>query len=111
MIVWGIIIQEMVMRIRHLSVFRNVETLASKNDLRLTTYDLRLSKSVLNGIAGCYKRIGIQYFNKEEYDISVKYFNKALDIYKGIKNKLDIGKCYNNIGLSYINSGNNNFLL
>ena len=64
-------------------------------------------KSVLNGIAGCYKKIGVEYFNQSNYEISIEYSNKALQIYKRLENKLGIGSCYNNIGIAYINSGNN----
>ena len=65
-----------------------------------------LKKSVLNGIAGCYKRIGMKY-NQEDYKISLEYYNKALNIYKGSGNKIGEGSCYNNIGVAYYNSGNN----
>ena len=87
-----------------LECFRVIERITRINT---NNTNERLKRSVLNGIAGCYKRIGIQYVNQQDYEISIEYSNKALQIYKRLENKLGIGGCYNNIGFVYINSGNN----
>jgi two-component system, NarL family, sensor kinase len=91
-----------------LECFRRVDELASYYDISISE---KLKKSKLNGIAGSYQRIGLQYSDKRDYEISIEYQNKALDIYKELGDKLGLSSCYNNMGVTYINNGNNSLAL
>ena len=87
-----------------LDCFRSIEALASESGISLSQ---SLKNSELNGIAGCYKKIGVQYINQEDFEISLDFSNKALEIYNGLGNNQGSGSCYNNIGVAYMDLGNN----
>ena len=91
-----------------LECFRNIESIAARTE---TPISEKLKKSELNGIAGSYQRIGIQYSYKGDYDISIEFQKKALKVYEELGDKEGSGSCYNNIGLVYINMGNNSLAL
>ncbi len=93
-----------------INCFRRAEALVEnvrQQENRKDVIPEALRKSVLDGIAVCYKKIGNKYFSMQAFEISLEYQNKALSIYKGLNNKIGIASCYNNLGISYINIGNN----
>ena len=57
----------------------------------------------LKGKAKSFKLMGI---TQNSYDEAVIYYNEALKIYQQLKDKLEISKCYINIGVAYRHQGN-----
>ncbi|NSW46609.1 MAG: tetratricopeptide repeat protein, partial [Bacteroidales bacterium] len=49
----------------------------------------------------CYINIGIIYSNQKNYEKSLEYYQKSLEISKKINDKYGIATCYNNIGGIY----------
>ena len=57
----------------------------------------------LKGKAKSFRLMGI---TQNSYDEAVIYYNEALKIYQQLKDKLEISKCYINIGVAYRHQGN-----
>ncbi|MCD4792608.1 MAG: PAS domain S-box protein [Bacteroidales bacterium] len=51
--------------------------------------------------ANCYDGIAKIQYLYENYELSIKYLNKALDISVKVNDKNEIGKTYNNLGIIY----------
>ncbi len=69
--------------------------------------DFRLKNDLVNGVAQSNINIGVIYFNKGFYKLSLKHYMDALKYYENIQNKTSIDKSYlgsiqNNIGNIYL---------
>ncbi|PLX01083.1 MAG: hypothetical protein C0594_14560, partial [Marinilabiliales bacterium] len=52
----------------------------------------------INGMSMCYTNIGIIHNSQNNHEYAIDYYNKALEIYDKLDNKLGISQCYTNIG-------------
>lgn len=58
-------------------------------------------------LAGIYNAIGVILYYQADYDESLSYYLKSINIFEEIDNKKGISDCYNNIGIIYQNQNNN----
>ncbi len=52
-------------------------------------------------IAGSYYQLAFSYYKLEDYDKSEKSYLKAIKYYNLLNNMVNVGYCYNNLGLLY----------
>ena len=53
-----------------------------------------------------YLKLGYFYNDKSEHVKALFYYKKALEVAEALKYELGIGKCYQNIGVTYVKMGN-----
>lgn len=59
-------------------------------------------------LAIAYTNIGNAYKNKNDYDKSLEFYTRAINIYEQLKDTVEMAKVYNNIGIIYYNKSDYN---
>jgi len=65
------------------------------------------SKRIQNGLARAFASQGIVFSQESNYYMALEMYQKALEIYLEIGQKINIAKAYNNIGIVYKSQQNN----
>jgi adenylate cyclase len=63
------------------------------------------------GIARAYRFIGKNYYKRSEYEKSIMYFNKSIDLFTKIGDKLQVAKVLYDLGESYKDFGKSDSML
>jgi len=97
-------------KLKHLSNICDTYNLAGEYDSVLIygKQSLELAKSIglKEGIANCYKNMGVVYANHSNYSEALKNHSAALKIREEMLDKKGMASSYNSLGVVYMNQGN-----
>lgn len=95
--------------INYINLITDVDSIKAQEDKSWEYYQKASKILMVNygenhqDVATCYNKIGMFYFDKQDYSKALEYYQKALKIFLKVygENHQDIAAVYNNMGLVY----------